>query len=79
MLITAVEADIQEDVQREVDLLRASFADLIPQITICTGCTECRSDAMTANQLIAQADEQLYVHKEKYHGKKDAAGAKQSR
>lgn len=74
VLITAEETEIQDVIQNEVNTLRAGCADLLPQITVSTGFAECRSDAITATQLIAQADEQLYIRKKEFHGKKQSAG-----
>jgi len=70
VLIIREEAQVREDIQNEVDLLRESCADLIPKITVCTGYAVCTSGAITAAQLIAQADEQLYIEKEIFHGRK---------
>lgn len=69
VLITRENAEIREAVQKEVDVLRESCSDLIPKITVCTGSTLCTSEAVTAAQLIAQADEQLYAEKEIFHGR----------
>ena len=68
VLIMHEEAEVQQEVQTEVNVLRERCADLIPKISVCTGCAVCRSGAMTATQLIAKADQQLYVQKEIYHG-----------
>lgn len=70
VLIINNEADIQESIQNEVNSMREKCADLIPTISVCTGCATCRSGAVTATQLIAQADEQLYIQKEIFHGRK---------
>ncbi|MBO6308499.1 MAG: hypothetical protein J6N70_06585 [Oribacterium sp.] len=70
MLITYKDAPIQDAIQDEVNALREHCPDLVPQITVCTGYTECSSGGVTAAQLIAQADEKLYVAKEIYHGRK---------
>ncbi len=70
VLITYKDAPIQDAIQDEVNALRKHCPDLVPQITVCTGYTECSSDGVTAAQLIAQADEKLYVAKEIYHGRK---------
>ena len=75
VLVTHDTTPIQETLQKEVDELRESCSDLLPKITICTGFAVCDSDAITATQLIAQADEQLYIQKEKYHGRKKSAEA----
>ena len=75
VLITTEETDIQDAIQNEVNALRASCADLLPQITVSTGFAECRSDAITATQLIAQADQQLYIRKKEYHANKHHAEA----
>lgn len=72
VLIINKEAPVQEAIQNEVNTLRGSCADLIPTLTVCTGFAECRSGAMTATQLIAQADEKLYVQKEIFHGRREA-------
>lgn len=50
--------------------MRQKCADLMPQISVCTGYAVCKSGAITATQLIAQADEQLYIQKEIYHGRR---------
>ena len=73
VMITKNAAELGESIQNEVDTLRASCADLIPRITVSTGYTVCTSDDVTAAQLIALADEQLYVQKEIFHGKKKSA------
>ncbi len=70
VLIVSDEADVQEAIQNEVNALRQKCADLIPTISVCTGCATCRSGAITAAQLIAQADEQLYIQKEIFHGRR---------
>ncbi|MGN0616212.1 GGDEF domain-containing protein [Ruminococcus flavefaciens] len=70
VLIVSDEADVQEAIQSEVNALRQKCADLIPTISVCTGCATCRSGAITAAQLIAQADEQLYIQKEIFHGRR---------
>lgn len=70
VLIINEEAPIQTAIQEEINELRKSCSDLIPQISVCAGFTECRSDAVTAAWLIAQADEQLYIQKEIFHGRK---------
>lgn len=70
VLIVSEEADVQTAIQKEVDTLRERCADLIPKLSICTGCAVCSSGAITATQLIAQADEELYKQKEIYHGRK---------
>ena len=70
VLIIQKDIQIQETIQNEVDTLRESCADLIPRITVCTGYTECSTDAVTAAQLIALADEQLYIQKKLFHGEK---------
>ena len=72
VLIINDDTDINEAIQNEVNVLRQKCADLIPAITVCTGCAECRSGAITATQLIAQADEQLYIQKEIFHGRRKA-------
>lgn len=72
VLIAGEDVKVQELIQNEVNSLRENCADLIPQITVCTGSAVCRSGAMTATQLIAKADEQLYIQKEIYHGRKKA-------
>ena len=72
VLITGEKAEIREEVQNEVDNLRQNCADLIPQISVCTGSAECTSSAVTVTQLIAEADEQLYIQKEIFHGKRKA-------
>jgi diguanylate cyclase (GGDEF)-like protein len=69
VLISGDETEIQDDIQNEVNSLRELCADLVPKITVCMGHTVCHSDALTASQLIAQADEQLYIQKEIYHGR----------
>lgn len=69
VLIVKDESDIQEKMQKEVNNLREKCADLIPTISVCTGSAVCSSGAVTATQLIAQADEKLYIQKEKYHGR----------
>ena len=48
--------------------------DLIPTISVCRGCAVCRSGAITATQLIAQADEKLYVQKEIFHSNRNGNG-----
>ena len=73
VLIIKDEADIQQAVQNEVNILRESCADLLPKISVCAGCTVCSSSAVTAAQLIALADEKLYVQKQIFHGKKNTA------
>ncbi|WP_295070847.1 GGDEF domain-containing protein [Ruminococcus sp.] len=75
VLIINDDTDIDEAIQNEVNVLRQKCADLIPAITVCTGCAECRSGAITATQLIAQADEQLYIQKEIFHGRRKAEDA----
>ena len=70
VLIVSNEADVQEAIQNEVNALREKCADLIPTISVCTGCATCRSGAITAAQLIAQADEKLYIQKEIFHGRR---------
>ena len=70
VLIVSEEAEVQEAIQSEVNALREKCADLIPTISVCTGCATCRSGAITAAQLIAQADEQLYIQKEIFHGRR---------
>ena len=70
VLITYKDAPIHDAIQDEVNALREHCSDLVPQITVCTGYTECSSGGVTAAQLIAQADEKLYVAKEIYHGRK---------
>lgn len=70
VLITSDDAPIGEAIQAEVNSLRKSCADLIPMISVCTGFAECSSDAVTAAQLIALADEKLYEQKEIFHGRK---------
>ena len=70
VLISGNDTEIKDEIQNEVDSLRELCADLVPKITVCMGHTVCRSDAVTASQLIAQADEQLYKQKELFHGKK---------
>ena len=70
VLITYKDAPIHDAIQDEVNALREHCPDLVPQITVCTGYTECSSGGVTAAQLIAQADEKLYVAKEIYHGRK---------
>lgn len=70
VLIVSDEAEVQEAIQNEVNALRQKCADLIPTISVCTGCATCRSGAITAAQLIAQADEQLYIQKEIFHGRR---------
>ena len=70
VLITYKDAPIQDAIQDEVNALREHCPDIVPQITVCTGYTECSSGGVTAAQLIAQADEKLYVAKEIYHGRK---------
>lgn len=70
VLIVSDEADVQEAIQNEVNALRQKCADLIPTISVCTGCATCRSGSITAAQLIAQADEQLYIQKEIFHGRR---------
>lgn len=76
VLITNDEAQVQEAIQNEVNTMRARCADLVPTISVCTGSAECRSGAVTATQLIAQADEQLYIQKEIFHGRKKPEEAK---
>ena len=71
VLISSSEADVQEAIQSEVNILREKCADLVPTISVCTGCAVCTSGAVTATQLIAQADEKLYIQKEKYHSNKN--------
>jgi diguanylate cyclase (GGDEF)-like protein len=72
VLIISDDAEIKEAIQNEVNVLRQKCADLIPAVTVCTGCAECKSGAITATQLIAQADEQLYIQKEIFHGRRKA-------
>ena len=72
VLIVKDETELQTALQKEADLLRESCSDLLPRITVCTGCAVCRSGAVTAAQLIAEADEQLYVMKEEFHGRRKA-------
>lgn len=72
VLITTAETELRDAIQNEVNVLRESCADLVPMITVSAGFAVCHSDAMTAAQLIAQADEQLYVQKEIFHGKRKA-------
>ncbi len=76
VLIINDEADIKDSIQNEVNALREKCADLIPTISVCTGCATCSSGAMTATQLIAQADEKLYVQKEIYHKKNTSSKQK---
>ena len=76
VLIINDEADIQDSIQKEVNTLREKCADLIPTISVCTGCATCSSGAMTATQLIAQADEKLYIQKEIYHKKNNSSKQK---
>lgn len=71
VLISVSNQPIQEPLQKEVNELRARCADLLPMITVSTGSAKCTSGAITASQLIALADEQLYIQKEAYHGKKN--------
>lgn len=73
VLIVNDEAALQETLQKEVDALREHCADLIPQVSVCSGSAVCDSSAMTAAELIAQADEQLYEQKEIFHGRKNKA------
>ena len=73
VLIISEEADVQGAIQNEVNNLRERCADLVPLISVCTGCAECKSGAITATQLIAQADEQLYIQKEIFHGRRKPA------
>ncbi|MBQ1453519.1 MAG: GGDEF domain-containing protein, partial [Ruminococcus sp.] len=75
VLIITAKADVRKALQEEIDIMRKSCADLVPQISVCTGCTECRSGAVTATQLIALADEQLYAQKQIYHGRDKTAKA----
>ena len=70
VLIVSDEAEVQEAIQSEVNALREKCADLIPTISVCMGCATCRSGAITAAQLIAQADEKLYIQKEIFHGRR---------
>lgn len=70
VLITNSDQSIQESLQNEVNELRSSCADLLPIITVSCGAAKCTSGSITASQLIALADDQLYVQKESYHGKK---------
>ena len=78
VLITHTDAEIQEAVQKEINALRENCSDLIPKITVSTGYTECTSGAVTAAQLIALADEKLYIQKKIFHGEKDASESKGS-
>lgn len=71
VLILDEDAQVQEALQKETDTLRNRCADKLPPLSVCTGCAECRSDTMTATQLIAEADEQLYARKQIFHGKKN--------
>ena len=73
VLIINVETEIQEELQNEINALRESCSDLIPMITVCSGHTVCRSNTETVSQLIAKADEQLYIRKEQYHSKKNGS------
>ena len=75
VLITTEDSPVQENIQNEVNVMRERCADLIPQITVCTGCAVCTSGAITAAQLIAQADEKLYIQKEIYHGRRKPEAA----
>lgn len=68
VLITGDEAPVQESIQNEVDILREQCADLIPKLSVCTGFAVCTSSSVTAAQIIALADEQLYIQKRIYHG-----------
>ena len=68
VLIINDAADIQTAIQNEVNALIEASADPIAQITISAGYTECSSDDLTAPQLIAKADEQLYIQKAIFHG-----------
>ncbi|MBR5165553.1 MAG: GGDEF domain-containing protein [Ruminococcus sp.] len=72
VLIVKDETELQTALQKEADLLRESCSDLLPRITVCTGCAVCCSGAVTAAQLIAEADEKLYVMKEEFHGRRKA-------
>jgi diguanylate cyclase (GGDEF)-like protein len=74
VLILNDEAEIQKELQDKVNLMREQCADLIPAISVSTGCTVCKSNTITATQLIAQADEQLYLQKKIFHGKKKHTG-----
>ncbi|MCR5122462.1 MAG: GGDEF domain-containing protein [Ruminococcus sp.] len=67
VLIISEEAGVQEELQAEINVLRESRADLLPQISVCSGHTVCRSAEETVSQLIEKADEQLYILKEQYH------------
>ena len=70
VLILNDEAKIQKELQDKVNLMREQCADPIPAISVSTGCTVCKSNTITATQLIAQADEQLYLQKKKKQKKK---------
>jgi diguanylate cyclase (GGDEF)-like protein len=70
VLITTDDIPVETALQKEVDLLREDCSDLIPKLSVCSGCAECRTGAITAAQLIAIADEQLYEKKEIFHGRK---------
>ncbi|SHM64037.1 GGDEF domain-containing protein [Ruminococcus flavefaciens] len=70
VLIINDDAQVQEAIQNEVNSLRSRCADLIPTISVCTGFAVCTSGAITATQLIAQADEKLYIQKEIFHGRR---------
>ena len=73
VLIISEEEQIQDVLQKEVNTLRESCADLMPTITVSAGSAECCSDGITAAQLIALADEQLYIQKKLFHGQKETA------
>lgn len=73
LIMSKPDEDLQKTVQDKVNILRNACADLLPQISISAGFTICNSSSVTAAQLIAQADEKLYVQKEIYHGRKKAA------
>ena len=77
VMITKDNAEILTELQNEVNSLRENCADLIPMISVCSGYATCSSGAMTATQLIAQADEELYVKNKIYHGKGDSAKNKE--
>jgi diguanylate cyclase (GGDEF)-like protein len=73
VLITKDDTEIHTELQNEVNSLREKCADLIPMISLCSGCTTCSSGAISATELIAQADEELYQKKKIYHGKDKSA------
>lgn len=69
ILILSVTIDVHTALHDEVRQLREAGNGVIPDISLCSGCAECRSNTMTATQLIAEADKLLYINKQIYHSR----------